>query len=133
MRRCPVRFVSRSVYVLSTGKLDIAEGEGLGVTLNSQIPVQKVDRLASGHPIFTAIQTLQRRWVEVISGSDFISVFRVINHLPAETREKLEDRAVELAQDFSIPEIVKVSEYHIFSLVNLNFELLNTKVQKFYI
>jgi len=120
MRRCPIRFVARTISVFSTGKLDIVEAEGLGVALNSTARAQQVDKLPPGHPLITAIQTLQRRWVEITTGSEFISTFRVFNHLPVETREKLEDRAVELVQDFSVLEMVKVNysiSQHSFSLI----------------
>jgi hypothetical protein len=111
MRRCPVRFLARAIYGFSTGRLDFVEGEGFGIASSPKSSGRSIEKFGAGHPIFTAIQSLQRRWTEVTTGSEFISTFRVINHLPSETREKLEDRAVEMVEDFSLIEMVKVCIY----------------------
>lgn len=57
----------------------------------------------------TAVDLMNRRWVEAVTGSDFIGVFGISSLLSSEANEKLEDRAYELVQQFNTMEMVKVS------------------------
>lgn len=97
MRRCPVRFLARAIELFSDRD-----------NVESSSPQEKKSREEVQNILETAIETLQRRWVEVTSGNDFIAIFKILNFLNAETRGKLEDRAVEMVPGFYPQEMRKV-------------------------
>jgi len=90
MRRCPLRFLAKSVKILNDNKVSATGKES--VVLPS------------------AIKVLNRRWIEAIAGSDFISLFQIIELFNDETMVKIEDRAVDVAHQFTPVEIIKVSK-----------------------
>jgi hypothetical protein len=95
LRRCPVRYLARAIEIFSG--MEKAKRNA-----NEDVKEEAKEIMVA------AVETLQRRWVEVTFGSDFISVFKVIGFLNDETRTKIEDRAVEMVQGFSPPEMRKV-------------------------
>ncbi|CAG7721398.1 unnamed protein product [Allacma fusca] len=99
VRRCPIRFVARAINILSN-----LPGDTLKIT--------QVDRankqLISSHPLSVAISSLERRWLEVTTGSEFISTFQIMSFLNDDVRSNLEDRAGEVMQNFTAMEMVKI-------------------------
>lgn len=91
MRRCPLKFLARSVRILN-------DNSGRGEQQNGEV-------------LQSAIQVLHRRWIEAITGSDFISLFQVMDILDDERKLKLEERAADVAHQFSPSETLKV---HLF-------------------
>jgi len=77
----------------------------------------------------SAVESLQRRWVEVSIGSDFISVFKIIGFLNDETKSKIEDRAVEMVQGFNAAEMRKVGRY--LNIINLVYFDVLMKTKKY--
>lgn len=99
MRRCHVRYLAKAIALSSSGQRTATPVKG---SIGNTSGYRRTEILE------LAIQTLQRRWVEVVSGSDFIAVFKIVHHLDDHTRGKLEDRAVEVVQTFTPSEMRQV-------------------------
>lgn len=97
MRRCPLRFLAKSVRILHDNS-NLSAGPGGGSGSNDK----ELDVLQS------AVQVLHRRWIEAITGSDFISLFQVIDLFDDERKLKVEERAADVAHQFSAGEMLKV-------------------------
>lgn len=97
MRRCPLRFLAKSVRILHDNS-NLSAGPGGESGSN----VKELDVLQS------AVQVLHRRWIEAITGSDFISLFQVIDLFDDERKLKVEERAADVAHQFSSGEMLKV-------------------------
>ncbi|ODM90760.1 Protein TBRG4 [Orchesella cincta] len=93
MRRCPLRFLAKSVKILNDNKVsESTTGSG-----QTDSPV-----------ILASIKVLNRRWIEAISGSDFIALFQIIELFSNETQVKIEDRAADVANQFTPVEMIKL-------------------------
>lgn len=97
MRRCQVRVLAKIIQILEKDE-----------KLSSSNQQDLVNGFAVDSLLTTAVRTLDRRWVEAKTGSDFIALFGIAS-LPDHTNEKLEVHAAELVSQFSPMEMVKVS------------------------
>lgn len=96
VRRCPIKVVAKAIALFSSASVESNR-------------VSKFNtKLSSSHPLLVAVDSLQRRFVELSTGGDFIAVFNVVSELNSATRAKIEDRAVDLVQEFSPMEMLKV-------------------------
>ncbi|CAL8114890.1 unnamed protein product [Orchesella dallaii] len=94
MRRCPLRFLAKSVRILH-------ENEDPETSTGSS-------QEDSAAVLPAAIKVLNRRWIEAITGSDFISLFQIIELFAEEIQVKIEDRAADVAHQFTPSEMVKL-------------------------
>lgn len=116
MRRCQIRYLIRAIALFVPSDDNPA----------AVVPDKNALKESNGNMdiVELAIHTLQRRWVEVVSGSDFINIFKILQFLNEETRGKLEDRAVEMVSTFSPSEIRQVSRVLLMILQPINLSLL---------
>lgn len=108
MRRCPLRFLAKSVRILHDNPYT-NPGTARADDETSATSVKEENVLQS------AVQVLQRRWIEAINGSDFISLFQVIDLLDDEKKLKLEERAADVVHQFSAAEMIKVTNCLVMS------------------
>ncbi|XP_021962538.1 FAST kinase domain-containing protein 4 [Folsomia candida] len=97
MRRCQIRYLIRSIAMFA--HTIVQPSPGNKSTDAVALSDSKIDIVE------LAIHTIQRRWVEIVSGQDFNSSFKIFQFLDEETRGKLEDRAVEMVPTFTPSEM----------------------------
>lgn len=71
---------------------------------NNQLPMQK-------KVLSEAVQSIQRRWVELIEAKDLTLLFKYGSQFPPSFIEKIEDAAVELVIKFSQSNRANVCAY----------------------
>lgn len=104
VRRCPLKFLAKSVRILQ----DNALRESATTKSESQVSAENETTVKDANILQVAIKVLHRRWIEAISGSEFIALFQVIELMDDERKLKIEERAADLVHQFSPPEILKV-------------------------
>lgn len=96
MRRCPLKFLAKSIRILNDNAATATNNKQSKSTGNDPDVID------------TAVKVLQRRWIEAITGSDFISLFQIVDLLDDEKKLKLEERAADMANQFHPTEMKKV-------------------------
>lgn len=69
--------------------------------------------------LLEAVQSIQRRWVELIEAKDFTLLFKYASQFPASFIEKMEDVAVELVSGFNQYHRAQVYSQTCISIVTL--------------